>query len=187
MYPLFASILGVFAVIIPLLGIVVFLIINNAKTTFTLNLNTSAFASGENVEGSVSISSGKELPAEGLTVTLVGIYEETRRKARSTVGYDEDEDEWESSALEVFRHEESLEIALPVPKKFKGDIPFSFPAPLGQQVSVRTPAGGIRQGAEIPVGELPGAGFANLNWTITASLDGSSLEPQAQMIEVTLG
>ena len=181
-----ASILTLLAILIPVLGFVVFLIINNAKTTFTLNLKAPAFASGENVEGSISLSTGKELPAEGLTVTLVGSYDETRRKPRSTVGYDENEDEWESSSAELFRHEEALEIALPVPKKFKDDIPFSFPAPRGEQCRVSTPAGGIRQGAEIPVGELPGAGFANLNWTVTASLVGTELEPQTQLIEVTL-
>lgn len=187
MIPVLASIILVLAVVIPLAGLVVFLVINNAKTVFDLNLSASGYASGENIEGSVSLSTGKELAAERLVVTLVGVYEETRRKPRSTVGYDEDEDEWDSSATEVFRHEEPLEIELPVPKKFQGDIPFSFPVPHGEQVSVRTPAGGIRQGAEIPVGDLPGAGFASLNWSVTASLDGASVEPQVRMIEVTLG
>ncbi len=185
---LFASstVIGI-GVVIAVLGLVVFLVINNAKSTLALKLSTDSFSSGENVEGTVSIAAGKVLPAERLVVTLVAVYEETRRRPRSTAGYDENEEQWDTTATEVFRHEEELPIELPLPKKFKGDIPFSFPAPLGGQVTVRTPSGGIKQGAEIPVGELPGSATANLTWAITASLDGTDVEPQSQSVELVLG
>ncbi len=184
---LFASALATsIGVVVVLLGVVVFLIINNAKSSMTLNLSSAHLSSGENVEGTVSIATGKDLHAERLVVSLVGVYEETRRRPRSTAGYDENEDQWDSTATEVFRHDEELTIELPVPKKFKGDIPFSFPAPLGGQVTVKTPSGGIRQGAEIPVGDLPGSGTASLNWTLTAILEGTNLEPQSQPVEVSL-
>lgn len=174
-------------IILPLLFLVVFLVINNAKSKLGMALSTGGFSSGDNVEGSISVTTGKELKAERLVVTLVGVYEETRRKARSTTGYDEDEDQWDTSSTEVFRHEEELPIELPVPKGFKGELPFSFPAPRGEQVSVRTPSGGIRQGAEIPIGDLPGAGNASLTWSISVSLDGADVEPVSQAVGVALG
>lgn len=183
---LFASAL-IIGVVIAVIGVVVFLIINKAGgASLGLTMSAGGYNSGENVEGSVALKTGKDLPAERLLVSLVGVYEETRRKARSTVGYDEDDDQWDTTTTEVFRHDEELPVELPVPKRFKGEIPFSFPAPAGAQVSVRTPAGGIKQGAEIPIGDLPGAGTASLSWTISVSLEGTDVEPVTQMIGIGL-
>lgn len=173
-------------VVLILLGVTVFVVLGG-KTKFSLELTQSAYSSGETVEGTISVAAGSNVAAERLVVTLCGMYEETRRKPRSTVGYDENDDEYESNSTEVFRHEEELPIELPVPKGFKGEIPFSFPAPWGQQVSVKTPAGGIKQGAEIPEGDLVGGGFASLNWTLTAALDGSKVEPELRILGITLG
>lgn len=174
-------------VIIALVPIaVVAFILLNAKTKFALELSQAAYSSGENIEGSITVAAGGAVAAERLVVTLCAIYEETRRKPRSTAGYNEEDDEWESTSTEVFRHEEELPIELPVPKGFKGEIPFSFAAPLGQQVSIKTPAGGIKQGTEIPEGELVSGGFASLNWTLTASLEGSKVEPELRMLGITL-
>jgi len=186
--PIILAMSTIALVIIALIPIaVVAFILLNAKTKFELELSQAAYSSGENIEGSITIAAGGEVPAERLVVTLIGVYEETRRKPRSTVGYDEKDDEWDTTSTEVFRCEEELPIELPVAKGFKGEIPFSFAAPLGQQVSVKTPAGGIKQGAEIPEGELVSGGFASLNWTFTAALEGSKVEPELRMLGITLG
>jgi len=190
MIPLLASSTVIaLAILIPLAGVVAFLLrAKKAKTTkFTLDLNAPAYASGEMVEGTVSLATGVELPATGLVVALVGIYDETRRRAHSTTGYDEDEDEWNTTEVEVFRHEEALEIPSPIPKKYKGSLPFSLPTPRPEQVTIRTPSGGIRQGTEIQVGELPGHAFATLNWEVIATLVGTEVEPETRLIEVALG
>lgn len=182
---LFASMFVVIPVLL-CLGVAVFVVIAGQKQKFELALAQPGFATGEDVSGTVQLKASGDIAAESAVVRLVGVYEERRRKPRSTAGYDEADDEWESYAVEAFRHEEELAVDLPVAKGFKAEIPFAFPAPRPEMVTVRTKVGGVLQGLEIREGELPGSGFAMLTWTVEAEFVGSELEPLAQVVQITL-
>ena len=183
---LFASLMVVIPVLL-CLGVVVVIIIKAQKGKFEVKMTQPSFTTGEDVTGTVSLKTGSEISAERAVVMLVGMYEERRRKARSTVGYDDTaEEEWDSYTDEAFRHEEDLAVELPIPKGFKGDIDFAFPAPRPEQVTVRTNVGGVLQGLDIREGELPGAGFAMLTWTLEVHLVGSDLEPVSKVVPIML-
>lgn len=156
------------------------------KQGLGINLEVVGFSTGEYVEGTVSVELSDEVQAARLVISLVAIYEESRREVRRMSGYTPGQEKWDESSQEVYRYEEELPIELPLPKAFSAEIPFSFPVPRGEQVTVRTPSGGIKQGTEIPVGELAGAAIAELNWTLVASLEGTDIEPHLQQIGVVL-
>jgi hypothetical protein len=182
---LFASM----AITVPVLvaiGVAAYFFLNGKKLKFGMQITQPSFTTGEEVSGTISISTKKAIPADHAYLSLVAIYEERRRKPRSTAGYEEGDDEWNSYTDEAFRHEEDLAMEVPVPAGFSGDLEFSFPAPRPEQVTVRTNVGGVLQGLGIREGELPGSGFAMLTWTLEVHLEGSDVEPLTKVVPITL-